>query len=86
MDAPETIYVSRDGLYRNNSGSQARRDDDIPYHRAKTCVWQSGYEGCDEVWDTSCGNCFEFTVDGPHENSFAYCPYCGGRIEIQESE
>lgn len=47
--------------------------------REPRCHWTLD---CDpdrgESWDTSCGNKFEFTVSGPVENGFSFCPYCGG--------
>lgn len=38
------------------------------------CKWQQNDDG---QWDTGCGQIFEFTADGPEENGFAFCPYCG---------
>jgi len=38
------------------------------------------------IWETYCGNAHEFFADGPVENSYKYCPYCGRRIVIIESE
>lgn len=42
------------------------------------CVWTEDDDG---AWDTSCDNRFEFTEDGPEENDFAFCPYCGKKLE-----
>lgn len=36
----------------------------------------------DTAWETSCGELFIFTTDGPRENKFKYCSYCGGRLMI----
>jgi hypothetical protein len=44
------------------------------------CFWK--YDEHHEAWDTGCGEMFQFMVDGPKENSFDYCPYCG--CELQE--
>ena len=38
------------------------------------CTWKVDNDG---VYGTECGNRFEFTTDGPKENGFKYCPYCG---------
>lgn len=38
------------------------------------CRWAQNEDG---QWDTGCGQIFEFTADGPEENGFAFCPYCG---------
>lgn len=45
------------------------------------CVW-THHDTCDwYYWETSCDNAFEFTVDGPKQNGFQYCPYCGRQLE-----
>jgi len=46
----------------------------------KECHWTYDDYLC--AWDTGCKNCFQFTEDGPHQNKFAYCPYCGLPIVI----
>jgi len=46
------------------------------------CCWDSktfGSEG--DVYETGCGNDFTFIDGTPKENSFKFCPYCGGEIE-----
>ena len=52
------------------------------------CKW-SQCEGAEEVYSTECGRMFEFTNDGPTENHFAHCPYCGGilvnLIELEQA-
>lgn len=48
----------------------------------KTCEWkQDGGEGND--YATDCQNMFTFIDDGPAQNGFEFCPYCGGRLTIQ---
>lgn len=45
----------------------------------RPCKWK---ENRDEgYWATECGHAFCFTVGGPKENSFKFCPYCGGVLE-----
>lgn len=39
-----------------------------------TCAWTVDDDG---IWNTGCGNAFMFEADGPHENGFKFCPYCG---------
>lgn len=39
------------------------------------CVWTM--DDFDGSYDTSCGNKFQFTADGPEENGMVYCCYCG---------
>ena len=53
---------------------------ELPQHD-DSCHWQ---EDADGIWQTDCGNAFEFTADGPTENEFRFCPYCGGKISIHE--
>ena len=43
------------------------------------CVWTEDLD--DGAWDTSCGNRFEFIDGGPKDNHFAFCPYCGQKLE-----
>ena len=47
-------------------------------HAHKPCTWTVDEEG---TWKTGCGNLFQFEADGPHENHFKFCPYCGKPIE-----
>jgi len=46
----------------------------------KRCEWVSDENG---PWSTGCNNAFEFTVGGPNENSFKFCPYCGRAISVR---
>lgn len=46
----------------------------------KACSWYQ----CDEEggsWDTTCGHAFSFTADGPEENNFTHCCFCGGTLD-----
>lgn len=45
---------------------------------APTCKWTEDENG---AWDTGCGKMFEFTVGGPEENGFQFCPYCGRPVD-----
>lgn len=45
-----------------------------------TCAW--AYDDTHEKYDTACGEAFVFIADGPIENSFKFCPYCGRSIEV----
>ena len=35
-------------------------------------------------YETECGEVNEFMNDGPKENGYKYCPYCGKKIELNE--
>jgi hypothetical protein len=51
------------------------------------CVWSQDDAGGSSMWETACGHAFEFTEDGPSDNGFYYCGYCGGDlIEIRSSD
>lgn len=41
------------------------------------CHWIVDDDG---RWDTECGEAFQFEVDGPRENGFRFCPYCGLKL------
>ena len=45
----------------------------------KKCQWQE-----DVAFDTLCGMKHQFMADGPVENGYKYCPYCGKEIEVVE--
>lgn len=42
----------------------------------KKCLWS---EDSDGTWNPKCGkdHAFQFNDEGPKENGFRYCPYCG---------
>lgn len=44
---------------------------------AEPCWWLEDDCG---TWDTACGHSFEFTADGPHENTFKFCCFCGNPL------
>lgn len=46
-----------------------------------SCYWSEDDDG---IWQTSCGNAFVFTADGPIENGFKNCPYCGRYLQTKE--
>ena len=41
---------------------------------ANHCTWSQDDEG---HWETSCKRMFSFSADGPAENEFAFCCFCG---------
>lgn len=52
----------------------------------KKCRWTENEKS---EWFTDCGERQGFFVGGPLDNSYLYCPYCGGAIvekPYQESE
>ena len=49
----------------------------------KKCAWQEDEDG---VWETGCHEMFVFEADGPQENDFRFCPYCGGPLLVVKSK
>lgn len=49
----------------------------------KTCEWKPDD---DNNFDTGCKNRFVFIDEGPIENGFEFCPYCGNRLIIQMAQ
>lgn len=48
----------------------------------KTCHWKEDSDGF--CYETGCGNAHVFIDGGPKENNYKYCPYCGGRLVLDE--
>lgn len=44
------------------------------------CEWIVDDDGEYTVWESACGKSFEFETDGPYENDFKFCPYCGNGL------
>lgn len=45
----------------------------------KPCEWK--YDEWHNNWETGCGHAHVFIADGPRQNNYKYCPYCGGKLE-----
>lgn len=49
------------------------------------CKWQFDPDnGMADVYETGCGNAWEFTEGNLKDNKITYCPYCGGKIKEGE--
>jgi hypothetical protein len=48
------------------------------------CLWHQ--VDSSDMWWTECDKAAFFVDEGPVENGFKYCPYCGGEIRIGEGE
>lgn len=46
---------------------------------SERCRWASDEDG---TWFSGCGEAFVFESQGPRENGFRFCPYCGGTVEL----
>jgi rRNA maturation endonuclease Nob1 len=45
-----------------------------------SCIWEISVEDFN-IWKTECNNTHQFIVDGPVENKYKFCPYCGKQIK-----
>jgi len=43
-----------------------------------SCCWT--FDDIDCRWETECGEAHVFEVEGPVENKYNFCPYCGKQI------
>ena len=57
---------------------------ELPEEMQPVCVWKMDADPFDTLYETSCGECFQFTNDGPAENKFTHCPYCGLKLFVDE--
>lgn len=48
----------------------------------QTCIWQLDDLMDGDLWETSCGQAFQFTDGGPEDNQFKFCYRCGKEIEV----
>jgi len=46
------------------------------------CSWVRDDSNDGDIWYTLCDRAFVFNADGPFENSFKFCPYCGRELRI----
>ena len=46
------------------------------------CEWK--YNGTEYYWESSCDHLHIFMSDGPKENEYRFCPYCGKKIKVVE--
>ena len=46
------------------------------------CEWK--YNNSEYYWESSCDHLHIFMSDGPKENEYEFCPYCGKKIKVVE--
>jgi hypothetical protein len=70
--------------------ARQREGQDVTAQRRlerQPCDWALDDVGGDGVWETQCGNAFQFNDGGPTENKALFCCYCGGVLrEVRTSE
>lgn len=64
---------------RGTSSRRLRVGSKPVARRADACYWDRADDDTD-MWETTCGNAFVFTDDGPAQNGFRWCPYCGAAL------
>lgn len=42
------------------------------------CRWELDGDG---IWETECGNTFQFSDSAPHDNRLKFCPCCGCSLQ-----
>jgi len=52
------------------------------------CEWSADGDDLDmpDTWDGACGARWTFTDGGPAENTMSFCPQCGGRVHVGDSQ
>ena len=80
--------------YNTPYGNNGYRDvKAISIHKAIEIVKQSGvsddvcewkYNDSEYYFESSCEHLHIFMSDGPKENEYRFCPYCGKRIKVME--
>ena len=81
-------YIRRSGgmseaLAGDLSWSHRGYNSDIMFYRVLqlgSCVWSQAYDESD-AYESTCGESMWFMGDGPKENNFKYCPFCGAEIK-----
>ena len=84
MNAPDTIYLQYvaddDDLWSDTTWCDVQiNEDDIVYDRRKTCVWRPHRNTGSMRPDTHAA-----IIPAHRVIKWTYCPYCGGRIELEE--
>ena len=47
------------------------------------CQWK--YNDTEYCWESSCDHLHIFMIDGPKENEYDFCPYCGKKIKCVDN-
>lgn len=48
------------------------------------CVWVDAKDlDNNPLWSSKCGQESVFDNDGPIENEYKFCPYCGGKLVVK---
>jgi hypothetical protein len=72
-------------LYRNGERGLIDNLGAVHWTRASEagdCVWTFDDDVRSGMWETACGEAWQFTCDGPEENNFRFCHGCGKPVHI----
>lgn len=67
---PMEIFMDKDDIIIRKF--EENKDD--------VCEWK--YNDTEYYWESSCDHLHIFMCDGPKENEYEFCPYCGKKIKI----
>jgi hypothetical protein len=60
------------------------KDVQLEHSDVSTCRWYPDPDEFNNIWGTECFNAVSFEVDGPVENGYIHCPYCGSKILLED--
>ena len=69
---PMEIFMDKDDIIIRKF--EENKDD--------VCEWK--YNDTEYYWESSCDHLHIFMSDGPKENEYDFCPYCGKKIKVVE--
>ena len=78
-------------LYTDKCGTETDQSDNLKWDKAieivkqgvipdDVCEWK--YNDTEYCWKSSCDHLHIFMIDGPKENEYDFCPYCGKKIKV----
>ena len=70
---PMEIFMDKDDIILRKY--EEEKSDDV-------CEWE--YNDTEYCWESSCDHLHIFMSDGPKENEYDFCPYCGKKIKVVE--
>jgi len=68
------LVCERDRLHQTLGNLLAKAEENV-------CTWTAEEAG-DTMFETACGQSFQFFDDGPEENSFNFCHHCGMPVKV----
>ncbi len=80
-DTPETDAFN--GTFSDLARKLERQRNEARESRRASCEWT--HDEVHGAWDAGCGGKWEFSDGGPAENKARFCPFCGGKINVNES-